>query len=57
MKTICQRVQDELKMQGDWEIYPFAVHELIVKGRVEVSGRAIYIDGLKQPETGYKLPG
>lgn len=57
MKTICQRVQDELKMQGDWEIYPFAVHELIARGRVEVDGRAIYIDGKKQPETGYKIPG
>lgn len=56
MKTICQRVQDELKVRGDWKIYPFAVHELITKGRVEVDGRAIYVDGIIQPATGYEIP-
>ena len=53
LKTICQAIQDELKVQGDWEIYPFGVHELIMKGRVEVSGRDIYVDGIKQLASGY----
>ena len=53
LKTICQTIQSMLKVQGDWEIYPFGVHELIMKGRVEVSGRDIYVDGIKQLASGY----
>ncbi len=53
LKAICQAVQAELKIQGDWKIYPFGVHELILKGRVEIEGRDIYVDGIKQPATGF----
>ena len=45
MERICSRLQDMLKVKGDWEIYPFAVHDLISRGRVAVDGRVVYIDG------------
>ena len=55
MKHICGNLQNELKIAGDWKIYPFAVHELIARGRVEVDGRDVYIDSHKIPEYGYRL--
>jgi hypothetical protein len=48
-------LQNELKIKGDWEIYPFAVHDLIAQGRVAVDRRTVYIDGKKIPEYGYRL--
>jgi phosphoribosylglycinamide formyltransferase-1 len=55
MGNICIRLQNALKVQGDWEIYPFAVHDLIAQGRVAVDGRTIYIDGKQMPAWGYRL--
>ncbi len=53
IKLISQSLQRELKTFGDWEIYPFGVHDLIARGRVEIDGRDIFIDGIPIPETGY----
>ena len=39
MGHICSRLQDMLKVKGDWEIYPFAVHDLIAQGRVAIDGQ------------------
>jgi folate-dependent phosphoribosylglycinamide formyltransferase PurN len=55
MGNICIHLQDALKVKGDWEIYPFAVHDLIAQGRVAVDGRTIYIDGNQMPAWGYRL--
>jgi hypothetical protein len=55
MGNICIRLQDALKVQGDWEIYPFAVHDLIAQGRVAVDGRQVFIDGKQMPAWGYRL--
>ncbi|MDD5289097.1 MAG: hypothetical protein PHY28_08325, partial [Dehalococcoidales bacterium] len=55
MEHICSNLQDVLKVKGDWEIYPFAVHDLISQGRVAVDGRTVYIDGKKMPTCGYRL--
>ena len=55
MGRISSRLQDKLKEKGDWEIYPFAVHDLISRGRVAVKGRDVYIDGQKMPAWGYRL--
>ncbi len=55
MEHTCRMLQDALKEQGDWEIYPFAVHDLIAKGRVEIEDRDIYIDGCQMPPFGYRL--
>jgi phosphoribosylglycinamide formyltransferase-1 len=55
MERICASLQDALKTAGDWEIYPFAVHDLIARGRVAVDSRAVYVDGKLLPEYGYRL--
>jgi folate-dependent phosphoribosylglycinamide formyltransferase PurN len=55
MKSICSYLQEVLKERGDWKIYPFAVHELIARGRVQVIGRTVYIDGKQMPEYGYRM--
>jgi len=55
MKRVCERLQAALKVAGDWEIYPFAVHDLIARGRVAVDGRIIYLDGKQLPKYGYRL--
>jgi hypothetical protein len=55
MGNICIRLQDALKVKGDWEIYPFAVHDLIAQGRVAVDGRAVFIDSKQMPSWGYRL--
>jgi phosphoribosylglycinamide formyltransferase-1 len=55
MERICVSLQDALKVSGDWEIYPFAVHDLIARGRVAVDGRAVYVDGKQMSECGYRL--
>ncbi|OGO39491.1 MAG: hypothetical protein A2147_07790 [Chloroflexi bacterium RBG_16_57_8] len=55
MKLVCENLQEALKVAGDWMIYPFAVHDLIGRGRVEVDDRTIYIDGKRMPEYGYRM--
>jgi len=55
MEHLCENLQAVLKVEGDWEIYPFAVHSLIAQGRVQVDGRTVYIDGKEMPEYGYRM--
>lgn len=55
MKRVCERLQSALKVAGDWEIYPFGVHDLIARGRVAVDGRKIYVDGKQLPVYGYRM--
>jgi len=55
MRHVCQNLQDALKVAGDWKIYPFAVHDLIAPGRVQVVGKTVYIDGQEMPEYGYRM--
>ena len=55
LEHISRNLQDELKVAGDWKIYPFAVHDLLARGRVEMEGRTVYIDGKEMPQCGYRL--
>lgn len=55
MKRVCEYLQSALKVAGDWEIYPFAVHDLIGRGRVVVDDRKIYVDGHLMPVNGYQM--
>jgi folate-dependent phosphoribosylglycinamide formyltransferase PurN len=55
MGHICISLQEMLKVKGDWEIYPFAIHDLISLGRVAVDGKTVYIDGKEMPVWGYRL--
>ncbi len=55
LEHICTTLQDALKVAGDWQIYPFAVHNLIARGRVSVEGWVVYVDGQRLPAHGYRL--
>ena len=55
MGNICSKLQDALKVAGDWKIYPFAVHDLIAQSRVQIADRTVYIDDKKMPEYGYRM--
>jgi phosphoribosylglycinamide formyltransferase 1 len=54
MEAVCSSLQDAIKVAGDWKIYPFAVHDLIARGRVELDGRTVYVDGTVMPVFGYR---
>jgi hypothetical protein len=54
MEMICTSLQDPLKEAGDWIIYPMAVHDLIARGRVEIDGRSIFVDGQSMPVYGFR---
>jgi folate-dependent phosphoribosylglycinamide formyltransferase PurN len=54
MAAVCSRLQEALKVEGDWQIYPFAVHDLIARGRVEIDGRTVYVDGKAMPACGFR---
>ncbi|HEY3276270.1 MAG TPA: formyltransferase family protein [Syntrophorhabdaceae bacterium] len=55
LQDISGAVQEVLKVEGDWKIYPFAVHELIGKGRTALEGRTVHIDGIRMPEEGWQV--
>jgi phosphoribosylglycinamide formyltransferase-1 len=55
MELICENLQEALKVAGDWKIYPFAVHDLIARGRVQIDGSTVYVDERKMPEYGYRI--
>jgi phosphoribosylglycinamide formyltransferase-1 len=55
MELICKNLQEALKVAGDWKIYPFAVHDLIARGRVQIDGSTVYVDDKEMPEYGYRM--
>jgi folate-dependent phosphoribosylglycinamide formyltransferase PurN len=55
MELICKNLQEALKVVGDWKIYPFAVHDLIARGRVQINGSTVYVDDKEMPEYGYRI--
>jgi phosphoribosylglycinamide formyltransferase 1 len=55
LEEVSTRIQESLKVEGDWQIYPFAVHNLIARGRVEIEGRTIYVDGIALSEKGWQV--
>jgi phosphoribosylglycinamide formyltransferase-1 len=55
LERVSTNIQEVLREEGDWQIYPFAVHDLIAKGRVALDGRTIYIDGVQMPEEGWQV--
>jgi folate-dependent phosphoribosylglycinamide formyltransferase PurN len=55
MEIICRDLQQALKVSGDWKIYPFAVHNLIAQGRVQIDGGTVYVDGEEMPRHGYRI--
>jgi phosphoribosylglycinamide formyltransferase 1 len=55
LQEVSGSIQEVLKVEGDWKIYPFAVHELIGKGRAALDGRTVSIDGVAMPEEGWQV--
>jgi folate-dependent phosphoribosylglycinamide formyltransferase PurN len=55
LQDVSTSIQEALRTEGDWQIYPFAVHDLIAKGRVALDGRTLYIDGVQMPEEGWQV--
>jgi phosphoribosylglycinamide formyltransferase-1 len=55
MELICKNLQEALKVAGDWKIYPFAVHDMIAQGRVQIDGNTVYVDDRGMPEYGYRI--
>ena len=55
LEQVSTTIQEVLRVEGDWEIYPFAVHDLIAKGRVALDGRTVYIDGVQMPAEGWQV--
>jgi folate-dependent phosphoribosylglycinamide formyltransferase PurN len=48
-------LNERIRSEGEWKIYPFAVHEIIAGGRVGIDpDDNIYIDGVKVGEGGYE---
>jgi len=55
LEDVSTSIQGALRVEGDWQIYPFAVHQLIGEGRVALDGRTVYIDGVQMPEEGWQV--
>lgn len=55
LQEVSTAIQGVLRDEGDWRIYPFAVHDLIAKGRVALDDRTVYIDGVQMPEEGWQV--
>ncbi|MGE5444207.1 MAG: phosphoribosylglycinamide formyltransferase [Ignavibacteriales bacterium] len=51
-----KEMQEKIREEGEWQIFPFAVHHLIAKGRVGIDSEDnIYIDGVRMTEEGYQF--
>jgi len=47
----------KIREDGEWKIFPYAVHELIAKGRAVADGDGnIYVDGEKLDPSGFQYP-
>lgn len=55
LEVVSSSIQGVLRDEGDWKIYPFAVHDLIGRGRVALDGRTVYIDGVQMSEEGWQV--
>jgi len=51
-------MQEKIRKEGEWIIYPFAIHQIIAKGRLGIDKNdCIYVDGEKMPKEGYQYNG
>jgi phosphoribosylglycinamide formyltransferase-1 len=50
------KMQEKIRKEGEWRIYPFAIHQLIAKGRLGIDHNDnIYVDGKRTSEGGYQF--
>ncbi|MGH7889890.1 MAG: formyltransferase family protein, partial [Thermodesulfobacteriota bacterium] len=51
-----EKIQEKIRKEAEWLIFPFAVHHLIAKGRVAMDeGGNVYVDGKRMPSGGFQL--
>ena len=49
-------MEEKIREQGEWKLFPFVVHDLIANGRVAIDGKNnIYVDGLRTGKSGFSL--
>ena len=49
-------MEEKIREQGEWKLFPFVVHGLIANGRAAIDGENnIYVDGQKTGESGFSL--
>ena len=49
-------MEEKIREQGEWKLFPFAVHDLIANGRVAIDEENnIYVDGLRTEKSGFSL--
>ena len=49
-------MEEKIREQGEWKLFPFVVHDLIANGRAAIDGENnIYVDGRKTGESGFSL--
>jgi phosphoribosylglycinamide formyltransferase 1 len=50
------KMQEKIRKEGEWIVYPFAVQQLIAKGRLGIDRNDnIYVDGKRVPKEGYQF--
>lgn len=53
-----ESLNHKIREDGEWKIFPYAVHELIAKGRAGVDGRGnLYVDGERLSPSGFQYRG
>jgi len=51
-----EEIQEKIRKEGEWRIFPFAVHHLIARGKVGIDGEDnVYVDGVRMPKEGYQF--
>ena len=49
-------MEEKIREQGEWKLFPFVVHDLIANGRVAIDEENnIYVDGRKTGKSGFSL--
>lgn len=49
-------MEEKIREQGEWRLFPFVVHDLIANGRVAIDGDGnIYVDGRRTTRSGFSL--
>ena len=49
-------MEEKIREQGEWKLFPFVVHDLIANGRVAIDGDGnIYVDGRRTARSGFSL--
>jgi len=51
-----EAMEEKIRGQGEWKLFPFVVHDLIANGRVAIDEEnSIYVDGQRIDERGFSL--